>query len=521
MAPLLVRLNLPDFKSPELFRLASAPPSVAELTCSVLQQIGGFSQDELDGVRHNLDSVPLQIHGELCAGQLVHLSNDAELEVFLKTASSNSPRGLATVEVRPCSAGVQTAGVDSPTRAEASGITMARSNNSNGGFANGDISADTDVGRSGQFDTINVLQDGAASEAGSSPDGKQLRRQAPPAGKSSSLVHSQNSTLRRGVQPVTSSRPARAHSGSRRVGIPLSTPPGERKLPWEASGSTRERPEKSALPLSNGPLPNGLERLYRDADERKMRLDEARTRHCKEEQEQLLTAKQQALGRASLSRSSSEVLVASASQQRRALSPERSQNGSAVSRNRSKDTSMTRGSYLGTYAPSGQDVEGMASPSPLPDDVARWQSASVDASPSLSLCSSVPPPSPGVVRTLRKAGGPVDLAVASDANQRNGNGLNAADVASEDLNELRNRAEAQQQRIEFLESMNQQSLRQLRRAREETAQAQQQRFQEADKVLSLEHLVSEMQSLCFQDAATPWCQDWLRRSAAILSDKSD
>eukprot|EP00933_Yihiella_yeosuensis_P013997 TRINITY_DN12717_c0_g3_i1.p1 TRINITY_DN12717_c0_g3~~TRINITY_DN12717_c0_g3_i1.p1 ORF type:complete len:703 (+),score=187.29 TRINITY_DN12717_c0_g3_i1:79-2187(+) len=99
MPPVLVRLNLPGYSSPEPFRLASAPPSLAGLACAVLGEIGGFSQEELEGVRSNLDRVPLTLLGELCAGQLVELASDAELEVFLATAES--PRGLAIIEVRP------------------------------------------------------------------------------------------------------------------------------------------------------------------------------------------------------------------------------------------------------------------------------------------------------------------------------------------------------------------------------------------------------------------------------------
>lgn len=105
MPPLLVRLNLPGFRSPEPFRLANAPTSMAGLACAVLEEIGGFSKEELDGLRSNLDRVPLTLLGELCAGQLIELASDAQLETFLATA--DSPRGPAIIEVRPRDVAVQ------------------------------------------------------------------------------------------------------------------------------------------------------------------------------------------------------------------------------------------------------------------------------------------------------------------------------------------------------------------------------------------------------------------------------
>eukprot|EP00434_Breviolum_minutum_P004186 symbB.v1.2.003689.t1/scaffold193.1/size400748/8 len=99
MSSVLVRLNLPGFASPEPFRLGNAPASIAGLACAVLQEIGGFNQDELEAVRNHLDQVPLTLLGELCAGQLVELASDAELGVFLATAES--PKGPPIIEVRP------------------------------------------------------------------------------------------------------------------------------------------------------------------------------------------------------------------------------------------------------------------------------------------------------------------------------------------------------------------------------------------------------------------------------------
>lgn len=89
---------------------------------------------------------------------------------------------------------------------------------------------------------------------------------------------------------------------------------------------------------------------------------------------------------------------------------------------------------------------------------------------------------------------------------------------ADDVQSLRQLVLTQQQRIEFLETMHQQALRQLRRSREELAQAHQQRFREADKVLGLEQLISEMQAQRFEGDSRMqlrW-EQWLQRSRSIL-----
>lgn len=89
--------------------------------------------------------------------------------------------------------------------------------------------------------------------------------------------------------------------------------------------------------------------------------------------------------------------------------------------------------------------------------------------------------------------------------------------------DLRQTVTTQAQRIEALENMHQQTLRQLRKSREELARAQQQRFQEADRVLRLEQLFSEMQAQRFDgdvEAQLRW-EDWLGRSRAIFEDMQD
>ena len=51
-------------------------------------------QEELNGVRNNLERVPLTLLGELCAGQLVELASDAELEVADSRVTAN-PGGMS------------------------------------------------------------------------------------------------------------------------------------------------------------------------------------------------------------------------------------------------------------------------------------------------------------------------------------------------------------------------------------------------------------------------------------------
>jgi cytoplasmic iron level regulating protein YaaA (DUF328/UPF0246 family) len=94
---------------------------------------------------------------------------------------------------------------------------------------------------------------------------------------------------------------------------------------------------------------------------------------------------------------------------------------------------------------------------------------------------------------------------------------------TEDTQSLRQMVSTQQQRIEFLENMHQQALRQLRKSRDEMAKAHQQRFFEADRVLRLEQLVSEMQAQHFNgdtQAQLRW-EEWLSRARSIFQESQD
>jgi len=77
----------------------------------------------------------------------------------------------------------------------------------------------------------------------------------------------------------------------------------------------------------------------------------------------------------------------------------------------------------------------------------------------------------------------------------------------------------QQRRISLLEGMHQQALRQLRVARDELNNEQQKRYREADKLLGLEQLISDMMQAQGYNGDNPlqmrW-EEWLQRSRAIL-----
>jgi len=96
--------------------------------------------------------------------------------------------------------------------------------------------------------------------------------------------------------------------------------------------------------------------------------------------------------------------------------------------------------------------------------------------------------------------------------------MDAGMDASSEVQQLREQVASQRHRIEFLENMHQQALRQVRKSREELAQVQHMRFKEADKVLGLEQLISEMQVQRFEgdpQMQLRW-EDWLHRARDIL-----
>ena len=74
----------------------------------------------------------------------------------------------------------------------------------------------------------------------------------------------------------------------------------------------------------------------------------------------------------------------------------------------------------------------------------------------------------------------------------------------DDVETLRQQTQYLQQRVEFLDNMHQQALKQLRKTREDLQVAQQQRFREADKVAHVLqfYVVSLVTYFCSADAGT-------------------
>lgn len=317
-------------------------------------------------------------------------------------------------------------------------------------------------------------------------------------------------------------------------------------------------------------------RLYQDKDERRKRLEEARHRRLLEEEEDIRIAAQRALGRApSPSRAQSpdsSLLAEHPPPPTHVAQPPRS--GATTPKRdrppmpeRPLSASQSTGSLQrrsagpggGGGACGGASRGSRGGPSPASTTVGPAVVATngpVQQGDSPGAAASSVASAPFAPQTSREeAGSPRSIgggALGAPGQHSVGTGLETPSVASEsgalhglqsvpsvsvlgpedsadatnalnvssceDTNNLRQVVLSQQQRIEFLENMHQQALRQLRRTREELAAAQQQRFQEADKLLGLEQMIGEMQAFRFEgdrQMQMRW-EDWLQRSRTIL-----
>jgi len=309
-------------------------------------------------------------------------------------------------------------------------------------------------------------------------------------------------------------------------------------------------------------------RLYHEKDERRRRLEEARLRKLEQEEEDIRAAAQRALGRAPSPAGAahhghhggSAPPMREASPQGRALHTATGSRGHATPpRMRpplpERPQAATGGGGGGVWtggSGGGGGGHGRRSPQPQRAVAAeevpvrhaphmahtmRGHANEVDTSPAVAQQQPPSPVGASPGHGVLAQGDSSNVSITSEGIQGASVGTGtylgedslcgdamastAAPSMPEDAQSLRQMVATQQQRIEFLENMHQQALRQLRKSREELAKAQQQRFHEADKVLRLEQLVSEMQAQRFDgdaQAQLRW-EEWLSRSRAIFEEE--
>lgn len=292
-------------------------------------------------------------------------------------------------------------------------------------------------------------------------------------------------------------------------------------------------------------------RLYQEKDDRRRRLEEARLRRLEQEEEDIRSAAQRAMGRATsparCQSPSRDTAVHSPVPSRNATPPRMrpplpdrpssaGSHASHTSRRRVSGAGAGAGTGAGARAAAAAPaaVEGaVRGPAQQPPMAAVAEASEAElpvvpaAAQPLGPTASVPSPGSGAVAdassVASESGVPGMQSAASYGTLGGeeslcGDGTGSGVGASDDVQGLRQLVLTQQQRIEFLETMHQQALRQLRRAREELNLEQQRRYREADKVLGLEQLISEMQAQRFEGDAQMqlrW-EEWLQRSRSIL-----
>jgi len=616
MPPLLVRLNLPGFNPPEPFRISDAAPSLTGITRAVLEQIGGFSVEELAAVCSSPLGGSLSLLGELCAGQLVKLTSDAELEVFL--ASADSPRGPPTIEVRMTDAASEK---QEPCPDEE---PQQRSLRGEGDNCVGSPATSTDAdGR--LMDEVSTSTTATSQVAFAPPPSTLTKTQAPSPTEPKGLAHMSTTQFRdarseaamaeqqeeeheqqrsRSTARTTLSTAARstapaagraalrgATSFSKDGGVAatnastgttvLNKPPrpghalhgvhvaaasgrgrsgddtdAPREPPSPAPSSSCGEPStqmmnsvlesEASLVLSQTPRVPGTgmataarsravkacdarpadrvpihERLFQENAERKRRLDEACLRRQQLEQDALRDAAERALGRScspgprARSRGREPVsspgvsTPASECSQRRgppsvgAIGIGRSRSSGAIV-GRSPKPASSRLVVPARPASPSASSRGAGDTSSIISERRQVSPRSVVGGAAPASTSGRRPVSP--LRSVVGGGAPARPPVGGDEH-----------IIAEERQRMQEKFDTQQQRIDFLEQQHHQALRQLRKAREETALAQRQRFEESDRALGLEELVSEMQGFCGGSAQLQsQFGDWLRRSREAL-----
>jgi len=543
-----VRLNLPGFHSPDPFHLPNAPSSLSGLACAVLEEIGGFTKEELEGVRNNHD-MPLTMLGELCAGQLVALTSDQALDVFF--ANAGSPRTPAIIEVRSRDHAQQSniAPMHSPQT-----VVTEKTPESNGGVV--DVSAYRGEGRP-VHDIRSSPQMVDAKDQGFSrapiqvlaPDVVAHPHESvvrTPANHSLVSPNPTTSVIQRGSQGM-GQYPRQQNSHESRIARPTTA-----TFVAGSESSAQSSPYKSQLYPVQPVQPNMTDtqgksrndsrsstpsratpvhvRLYQEKDSRRRRQEEARLRRLEEEDEELRFGASVALGRAS-----SPVRSQSPGRVRMAYRiptiprppvPERSANNSKLiprvaaattpkTLSRASSASAIGSQNGKTFDPPSRKVSRgfVDQTSPGGDRMNSTVLSHISGSPGQSTSVVVPQDSLSIASDFGQ-GGPSGASVGDESAYAER--ADASQMGGQDLRQL---VAAHEQRIEFLENMHQQSLRQLRKSREELSVVQQQRFREADKVLRLEQLVSEMQSRRY-DVSLNWQED-LARLRAVFEDDED
>lgn len=304
-------------------------------------------------------------------------------------------------------------------------------------------------------------------------------------------------------------------------------------------------PSRERQRQSDGPIHL---RLYQEKDDRRRRLEEARLRHLEQEEEEIRVAAQRALGRtASPGRASSPSPLpgtvpgrtlppgAQTPPHKRPPLPERSSSTGALGRRRAPMPSggvATSANAGGTpmlqapaakaaFAPCTGEVEVAlpASSSLATPQVSVYTSVDASSVYAASVTSEPGIPSSIVCEESLYNPGYASTGLPSEApSPAGGHRHTSQPEDTNTVHDLRQLVSTQQQRIDFLEHMHQQALRQLQKCRDELAKEQQQRLREADKALKLEQLISEMQGQRFagDSRMQQRSEEWFRRSRAIL-----
>lgn len=259
-------------------------------------------------------------------------------------------------------------------------------------------------------------------------------------------------------------------------------------------------------------------RLYQEKDDRRRRLEEARLRKIEQEEDDIRAAAKRALGRApSPGRA--------ASPSGRASSPAPTSRAGARTPPRMRPPLPQ--SLPPRHGHRSRD-RAVGSGEPPANRRAHGHAQETESSAALSPMAASPGPSgPQDASSIASEGacglqscGSVGTLIGEDSLCGDAGSTTAAGSA-DDVQGLRHLLTTQQQRVQVLEGMHQQALKQLRKSREELARAHQQRFHEADRVLRLEQLFSEMQAQRFDgdmQAQLRW-EQWLLRSRAIFEEE--